>query len=143
MCHQTVGLIAHQLEEAGIATTSISTAKDITEAARMPRSVFLDFPHGYTAGKVANTRLAIDIIKAALDLIDAVDEETLKILPYRWGNNDSWKDSVFQIPERESATTDLRLERSDSPQYQTTQDREYAIESHDGEDCMICSGIDY
>ena len=32
-----------QLEEAGIATVAISTAKDITEAVRMPRAAFLDF----------------------------------------------------------------------------------------------------
>ena len=72
-----MGLIAHQLEEAGISTTSISTAKDITEAVRMPRSVFLDFPQGYTTGKVGDKDLAEDIVRAALDLLDAANTETL------------------------------------------------------------------
>jgi len=138
-----VGLIAHQLEKAGIATTSISTAKDISESVRTPRSVFLDFPQGYTTGKIGDQKLAIDIVKAALNLIDTVEEETLTTLPYRWGDDDSWKDTVFQIPESGSGATDNRLERSDHPQYQTSQDREYAKERHGEKDCMLCSGIDY
>ena len=47
-----MGLISHQLEEAGIATVAISTAKDITEAVRMPRAAFLDYPQGFTVGNV-------------------------------------------------------------------------------------------
>ena len=85
-----MGLIAHQLEKAGIATTAISTAKDITESVRTPRSVFLDFPQGYTTGKTGDRNLTINIVQAALSLLDETEEETLTTLPYSWGDDDSW-----------------------------------------------------
>ncbi len=138
-----MGLIAHQLEEAGISTTSISTAKDITEAVRMPRSVFLDFPQGYTTGKVGDKDLAEDIVRAALDLLDAANTETLVSLPHSWEDDDTWKDSVFQVPEETGSTPDNRLERSNAPQYQSAKDRDEAAETHKGEICVICAGIDY
>jgi D-proline reductase (dithiol) PrdB len=37
-----VGLVARHLEANGIPTVTFSCARDITEAARPPRSVFLD-----------------------------------------------------------------------------------------------------
>ena len=138
-----MGLIAHQLEKAGIATTAISTAKDITESVRTPRSVFLDFPQGYTTGKTGDRNLTINIVQAALSLLDETEEETLTTLPYSWGDDDSWKDTVFQIPESGSGATDNRLERSDLPQYQTDLDMEQAKEKHAEEECLLCSGIDY
>ncbi len=138
-----MGLIAHQLEKAGIATTSISTARDITKSVRTPRSVFLDFPQGYTTGKVGDKNLTINIVKAALNLLDAAKEETLTTLSYSWGDDDSWKDTVFQIPESGSGAADNRLERSDLPQYQTDFDLEHAKEKHAEEECLLCSGIDY
>tara|TARA_S200000501_G_scaffold159196_1_gene150182 strand:+ start:11079 stop:11495 length:417 start_codon:yes stop_codon:yes gene_type:complete len=138
-----VGLIAHQLEEAGIATTSISTAKDITEAVRMPRSVFLDFPHGYTVGKVGDGNLSHNIVKSALNLVETADEEIMRMLPHAWEDNDNWKDSVFPVPNEASKAIDNRLERSQNPQYQTAEDKKRAKDTHEAKECDLCSGIDY
>ena len=138
-----MGLIAHQLEEAGIATTSISTAKDITEAVRMPRSVFLDFPHGYTVGKVGDQNLSHKIVKSALNLVETDDEEIIRILPHTWEGDDNWKDNVLPVPDQASKAIDNRLERSQNPQYQTTEDKKRAKDTHEGKECDLCSGIDH
>ena len=38
---------------------------------------------------------------------------------------------------------DDRIERHPTPQYQTDQDAAAARASHDGEECLVCAGIDY
>ena len=72
-----MGLISHQLEEAGIATVGISTAKDITEAVRMPRAAFLDYPQGFTVGKPNNMKLSKEILKSTLEILNTSVDETL------------------------------------------------------------------
>ena len=56
-----MGLVARHLEANGIPTVTFSCARDITEAVRPPRSVFLDYPLGSTCGRPhdrANQRAA-------------------------------------------------------------------------------------
>ena len=138
-----MGLVSHQLETAGIATVGISTARDITQAVRMPRAAFLDFPQGYTTGKAYDASLTVEILKSSLQLIDSAISETFIDLAFSWSNNnDEWKDSVFAITQDGKATDD-RLKRSSSPQYQTGKDNEAAVGSHERGECMVCIGIDY
>ena len=42
-----------------------------------------------------------------------------------------------------SGYEDDRVERHPTPQYQTDDDAAAARASHDGEDCLVCAGIDY
>jgi len=137
-----VGLVSHQLEEAGIATVGISTAKDITEAVRMPRVAFLDFPQGFTTGKANNADLTKRILKSTLALIDSSNDEVLVDLEFQWADNDEWKDSVFLVNNSGDAT-DNRLARSAKPQYQSHQDSKEAEASHKEGHCLVCIGIDY
>ena len=137
-----MGLISHQLEEAGIATVGISTAKDITEAVRMPRAAFLDFPQGFTTGKPKDTKLSKEILKSALKLVDTSVDEILMDLEFSWSKNDEWKDSVFRVTS-DGQVTDNRLTRSANPQYQNDQDSREAQVSHKDGECLVCIGIDY
>ena len=137
-----MGLISHQLEEAGIATVGISTAKDITEAVRMPRAAFLNFPQGFTTGKPKNTKLTKEILKSALKLVDTSVDEILIDLEFHWAENDEWKDSVFRVTS-DGQATDNRLTRSANPQYHNDQDIEEAQASHKDGECLVCKGIDY
>ena len=137
-----MGLISHQLEEAGIATVAISTAKDITEAVRMPRAAFLDFPQGFTAGKPNNMNLAKEILRSTLEILDTSEDETLVDLDFHWAENDEWKDSVFAVTS-DGQATDNRLTRSANPQYQNDQDSIEAEVSHKDGECLVCIGIDY
>ncbi len=137
-----MGLISHQLEEAGIATVAISTARDITEAVRMPRAAFLDFPQGFTTGKPKDTKLTKEILRSVLKLVDTSIDEKLMDLEFHWAENDQWKDFVFNITS-DGQATDNRLARSANPQYQNDQDSKEAKVSHKEGECLVCIGIDY
>ena len=141
-----MGLIAHELENAGIPTVSVSSARDITLAAKTPRACFLDFPIGHTTGKPASLDLTYEIVAQAISLIERDSIRTLEHLAYHWDDSDDWKDDVFPAGgSRELEDLDVideRLERSEEPQYQSQSDLEASIQSHLGKECELCQGID-
>lgn len=147
MCHQTVGLISRALEAAGIATTSVSTTRDITAAARPPRAVFVDFPNGNTTGKVNQPELTRSILESAFAQLSVTDGEVLVDLDHVWADDDAWKDTVFRREAKtasgEVKVIDDRVERFDTPQYQTDADENVAAETHTDQDCLVCIGIDF
>lgn len=81
------------VEEGGIPTISLSSARDITESVKPPRSVFINFPLGHTAGKPFDRELQMKIIKDAFDALKSIKEPgTIIDLPYKWqGDDDSWE----------------------------------------------------
>jgi len=88
-----VGLIARTVEEGGIPTISLSSARDITESVKPPRSVFINFPLGHTSGKPFDRELQMKIIKDAFDALKSIKEPgTIVDLPYQWqDDDDSWE----------------------------------------------------
>ncbi len=70
MCHQTVGLIAGELERRGVATTSITVLEEVTRKVRTPRALYADFPLGYTLGRPNDAALQTVVIRAAFALLD-------------------------------------------------------------------------
>ena len=88
-----MGLIARVVEEGGIPTTSISSARDVTEMVKPPRSVFLNFPLGHTIGKPFDRELQISILKHAFEALQSIAEPGAIVdLPYVWDvNDDSWE----------------------------------------------------
>lgn len=144
-----MGLIARRLEESGIATVTMSCARDITEAVNPPRSVFLDFPLGHTTGRTHAPVLGRRIIEGALAAFaDADRPGWIRDQPIHWDDDDdSWKDSVMR-PVIVGATgtpgsDDERSPRRDTPQYQSADDASAAEKTHDGEQCLVCRGVDY
>lgn len=71
MCHQTVGLLAGEMERRGLATTSVSTLREVTEKVRPPRALFVDFALGYPLGRPRDPDLQTRILRAAFALLDA------------------------------------------------------------------------
>ncbi|MGZ6970816.1 MAG: hypothetical protein ACXVID_04065 [Thermoanaerobaculia bacterium] len=71
MCHQTVGLIAGALERRGIATTSVTMLKEVTEKVRTPRALAVPYALGYPLGKPNDAALQARILAAAFALLDA------------------------------------------------------------------------
>lgn len=129
MCHQSVGLIAREIERRGIATVSLSSAYSITRAAFAPRAVYLDFPLGRTAGKAGDAVMQRDIVRAALArLRDAEAPGEIVELPYRWAESEDWKDRVMrpQATDDSTAHRDDRSARLGTPQYQTEEDEALA-----------------
>jgi len=77
MCNQTVGLIQGVLEEAGIASVSLTLLETVTRKVRPPRALFVPFPLGYPLGRPHDRGLQRRIILRALRLLES---ETLPVL---------------------------------------------------------------
>jgi hypothetical protein len=71
VCHQSVGLCARLLEEAGIATVVMGCAKDIVEYVGVPRLSFSDFPLGNAAGKPNDPASQAATLELALALLES------------------------------------------------------------------------
>ncbi len=117
MCHQSVGLIARHLEEQGIPTLCLSSAWSITAAVNPPRAAFLDFPLGHTAGRPNDLVEQIAIMRAALQTFATAPRGSITRLPFRWSDTDQWKADLMS-----AESGDDRIERIDTPQYQSPDD---------------------
>ena len=120
-----MGLIAREIERRGIATVSLSSAYSITQAAFVPRAIYLDFPLGRTAGKPGDPAMQRDIMRAALArLRDAGAPGEIVQLPYRWMETEDWKDRAMRprAGGDSGAHQDDRGARLATPQYQTAED---------------------
>ncbi len=122
ICHQTVGILARGLEEAGFSTVMMSSAFSITALVHPPRVVFLDYPLGHTAGRTNDRDEQRAIAEAALSLLETVKEpgeiHPLDLTwPGDWKTNDPARD--YDWPER-----------FDRPDYHNTEDRDAAISRH-------------
>lgn len=90
-----MGLLARAIEEAGIPTTSVTSAIDITRLVKPPRSVFLNFPLGHQTGQKFDPELQKSILKDALNALYTIEEPgTILDLPYRWADDDDWEGRV-------------------------------------------------
>jgi D-proline reductase (dithiol) PrdB len=80
-----VGLIARVLERAGIATVSLSIAKDLTEAVGVPRALFVKWPLGHPLGEPHKSDQQRTIIFDALFLLKTAEAAGAIVEPgYRW-----------------------------------------------------------
>jgi hypothetical protein len=108
----------------------MTSALDITQAVNPPRAAFLDYPLGQTAGKVGEPQLQRAIMIEALQAFVTLKQPgSVKMLPFKWSDSEDWKSTTF--------STDSRLPRVDTPQYQYDEDRVLA-ESCDGATCAVC-----
>ena len=83
MCNQTVSLVAAEMERRGIATVVIQLLREIAEAVRPPRALFVPFPFGYPFGAPDHPALQRRVVEAALALVEADGAEppVLRDLP--------------------------------------------------------------
>lgn len=108
MCHQTVSLVARALEEHGISTVILATARDIVEHCGVPRLVHADFPLGSPCGEPHNPEQQRAIFEIGMKLLEAAfAPRTTVQAPFKWSKGEAWKDLVFtekqpfQTPEVE------------------------------------------
>lgn len=74
------------LEEAGIPTVVVSTARDISTQVKPPRTVFVNAPMGNTFGRPFDRPRQRAILLDALRMLEtAAVGGTLVDLPYEWG----------------------------------------------------------
>jgi D-proline reductase (dithiol) PrdB len=92
VCHQTVSLVARELEAAGIPTVIMGCAKDIVEHCGVPRFLFSDFPLGNSAGRpfdVESQRATLELALRVLETAPAA--RTTVQSPLRWRDDAAWK----------------------------------------------------
>ncbi len=112
----------------------MSSALDITRSVNPPRAAFLDYPLGHTAGQPHQPGLQLEIMREALLAFESLTVAgSVKMLPFAWSTDESWKLQAF-------AGDDTRTQRLDTPQYQSEEDRIAAgsdapIES---DQCQVC-----
>lgn len=73
MCVQTVGLLAHAVEGAGIPTVVVSLLQSVTRVIRPPRALEVPFPFGYPLGRPADAAMQTAVLEAALALLPRAD----------------------------------------------------------------------
>ena len=129
----------------------MSSARDITRAAWPPRAAYLDYPLGHTSGRPHQHELNLSILRDTLRAFETLQEPgSMAHLRYRWSDTDNWKDGVFAPVEKKSSSgsddggyADDRVARHETPQFQSADDAAHAERLHDGEECLVCAGIDY
>lgn len=97
MCHQTVSLVARQLEADGISTVVLGSARDIVEEVGVPRFVFTDFPLGNPVGPPYDEATQASTARLAIELAEsAIAPRTTVQFDAAWPNHD-WRTS-YMIP---------------------------------------------
>lgn len=92
-----MSLVARRLEEAGICTVVIGSARDIVEEAGVPRFVFVDFPLGNPCGKPGDREMQRNIVTLALSVASgAVAARTTAQAPQKWGDDD-WRSAYMAV----------------------------------------------
>lgn len=104
----------------------MTSAWSITAAVNPPRAAFLDFPLGHTAGRPDDLAEQVDIVRAALDTFGVSEPGTIKRLPFEWADNDDWKAAVMAGDSTGESDGDDRVQRFDTPQYQSVEDAKAA-----------------
>jgi hypothetical protein len=97
VCHQSVGLVAREIEQRGIPTLSMSSAWDITFNVRPPRAVFVNFPLNHQTGKAGDPALQRRILLDAFRAFETFwAPGQMFSLPYVWDPNDrTWEAKDF------------------------------------------------
>ena len=84
MCNQSVGLIARQVEKAGISTVCTTFRKDIIGLTRPPRVLSMKFSPGKPLGNPGDIKTQQGIIEAGFDLLQKdISDMTVLDLPYK------------------------------------------------------------
>ena len=91
-----MSLVARYLEANGIPTVVLSSARDITASAFPPRAVFVNYPLGNTSGRPYDPENQTQIVREALRVLEQASEPGQIVdTPYRWSNDDSWVERVY------------------------------------------------
>lgn len=92
-----MSLLARHLEENGIPTVIVGCARDIVEQVGVPRFVFNDFPLGHPCGKPHDDVTQKGILDLAFTTLEnAFVPRTTVQSPYRWSNDESWRDRYMR-----------------------------------------------
>ena len=85
-----MSLVARYLEEHGMPTVLIGSARDIVEHCAVPRFLFVDFPLGNPCGKPWDEVMQERIVRQGLSMFETVSEAmTTVVSEEQWGDDGS------------------------------------------------------
>ena len=94
-----MSLVARHLEENGVPTVIMGSARDIVEECGVARFVFTDFPLGNPCGKPWDAKMQHSIVGIALDVLEkAWMSRTTVQAPFRW-ENDEWRLAFMRVDD--------------------------------------------
>ncbi len=76
-----MGVLAHVLEAAGIATVVLAAMRSVAERMNLPRSLYCEFPLGRPLGVPGDAEFQQRVLRAAFDLLDAPSGPVLEDFP--------------------------------------------------------------
>ena len=95
-----MSLVARHLEENGVPTVLMGSARDVVEECGVARFVFTDFPLGNPCGKPGDPEMQRSIVGTARDLLErAWMARTTVQTPFHWGN-DEWREAFMRVDDR-------------------------------------------
>ena len=95
-----MSLAARHLEENGVPTVIMGSARDIVEECGVARFVFTDFPLGNPCGKPRDAGMQRSIVGIALDSLEKTwMSRTTVQTPFRWGSEE-WRENFMRVDDR-------------------------------------------
>ena len=80
LCHQTLGIVAREIERQGIPTILISVDRPITDKVRPPRTAYYDGKLGATIGEPNWKQYQLRVLDESLRWIETLDQPTSRKL---------------------------------------------------------------
>lgn len=80
LCHQTLGIVAREIERKGIPTMLLSVDRTITDKVRPPRTAYYDGEIGATVGKPNWKQYQLRVLDESLRWIETFDQPTSRKL---------------------------------------------------------------
>ena len=94
-----MSLVARHLEENGLSTVVMGSARDIVEECGVARFVFTDFPLGNPCGKPWDVEMQRTIVGTALDSLTLtwMPRTTIQT-PFIWGQEE-WRETFMRVDD--------------------------------------------
>ncbi len=91
-----MGLIARDIEAAGVPTLCMTSAWDITRAVAPPRAVFVHHPLGHQTGAPGDAEGQRELVRAALEAGLSIQRPgEIVELPWRWQGDPGWEERAY------------------------------------------------
>ena len=95
-----MGLVARHLEENGIPTVVIGSARDIVEECGVARFLFTDFPLGNPCGRPWDKKMQRAIMDMALEMLQSAQQPRTTVqVPFAWSEDASWRTVFMHVSE--------------------------------------------
>ena len=111
-----MGLIAREIEAAGVPTLGMTSAWDITQAVAPPRTAYVHHPLGHQTGAPGDAAGQRVLVRAALEAGIAMQRPGKIVeLPFRWREDAGWESRAY-TPEFTPTSPDGKPIRDRPPQ---------------------------